>query len=121
VHPLLESSSLVDGKSSENAKPANFLRPLLQSLDTSSLPSYFWRSLASNLSPRVQEIMHRGGVSARTLRSNKDRVRDAVRECVNRGSQLPAGPLSRGKTVMTGSWEREAAVMVGSIIGVMGR
>lgn len=121
VHPLLESSGPVNGKSSENAKPANFLRPLLQSLDTSSLPSYFWRSLASNLSPRVQEIMHRGGVSARTLRSNKDRVRDAVRECVNRGSQLPAGPLSRGKTVMAGNWEREAAVMVGSINGVMGR
>jgi hypothetical protein len=121
VHPLLESLGPVNGKSSENAKSANFLRPLLQSLDTSSLPSYFWRSLASNLSPRVQEIMHRGGVSARTLRSNKDRVRDAVRECVNRGSQLPAGPLSRGKTVTAGNWEREAAVMVGSIIGAIGR
>lgn len=121
VHSLLESLGPVNGKSSENAKSANFLRPLLQSLDTSSLPSYFWRSLASNLSPRVQEIMHRGGVSARTLRSNKDRVRDAVRECVNRGSKLPVGPLSRGKTVMAGNWEREAAVMVGSIIGAIGR
>ncbi|OCK76348.1 hypothetical protein K432DRAFT_385513 [Lepidopterella palustris CBS 459.81] len=122
VHPLLEASASVDGPASEEkVTSANFLQPLLKCLDTSSLPSYFWRSLASNLSPRVQEILHRGGVSARTLRSNKDRVKDAVRECVNRGSQLPAGPLSRGKMGMAGNWEREAAVMVGSIIGVMGR
>jgi hypothetical protein len=116
THPLLDSSGSTDERKTEN-----FLQPLLYSLDTSSLPSYFWRSLASTLSPRVQEILHRGGVSARTLRSNKDRVRDAVRECVNRGSQLPAGPLSRGKTSMAGNWEREAAVMVASIVGSMGR
>ncbi|KAF2130041.1 hypothetical protein P153DRAFT_375637 [Dothidotthia symphoricarpi CBS 119687] len=90
---------------------SNFLQPVLHVLDTSSLPSYFWRSLASNLSPRVQEIMNRGGVSARTLRSNKDRVRDAVRECVMRGSQVVGGKGS------VGSWEREAAVMVGSVVG----
>jgi hypothetical protein len=112
-HPLLDEGS--------TAKAApNFLQPLLNALDTSSLPSYFWRSLASSLSPRVQEIMHRGGVSARTLRSNKDRVRDAIRDCVNRGSQLPSGSLGKGKAgkaVMAGNWEREAAVMVGSVTG----
>ncbi|KAF2242100.1 hypothetical protein BU26DRAFT_571336 [Trematosphaeria pertusa] len=110
-HPLLGEDS------AETRIAPNFLQPLLQSLDTSSLPSYFWRSLASNLSPRVQEIMHRGGVSARTLRTNKDRVRDAVRECVNRGSQLPGAPSGKGKAAVAGSWEREAAVMVGSILG----
>jgi hypothetical protein len=94
----------------------NLLQPVLQALDTSSLPSYFWRSLASNMSPRVQELMYKGGVSARTLRSNKDRVRDAVRDCVNRGSQLPSAPLSKGASTF-GGWEREAAVMVGSIVG----
>jgi hypothetical protein len=109
-HPLLD-----DGQTTK-AGP-NFLQPTLAALDTSSLPSYFWRSLASNLSPKVQEIMQRGGVSARTLRSNKDRVRDAIRECVNRGSQLPGAPLNKGKTVMAGSWEREAAVMVGAVTG----
>jgi hypothetical protein len=109
-HPLLDDGQVVNGA-------PNFLQPLLTALDTSSLPSYFWRSLASNLSPRVQEIMHRGGVSARTLRSNKDRVRDAIRECVNRGSQLPGAPLHKGKAVMAGNWEREAAVMVGAVIG----
>ncbi|KAJ4291119.1 Conserved oligomeric Golgi complex subunit [Kalmusia sp. IMI 367209] len=112
AHPLLHEISPTD-----KTAPNNFLQPLLHALDTSSLPSYFWRSLASNLAPRVQDIMHRGGVSARTLRSNKDRVRDAIRECVNRGSQLPGALSNKGKTATTGSWEREAAVMVSSILG----
>jgi len=115
AHPLFEAS----GAQSETS---NFLQPLLQALDTSSLPSYFWRSLASSLSSRVQEIMHRGGAPARTLRTNKDRVKEAVRECVNRGSQLPGGSSSgKGKgATAAGHWEREAAVMVGSIVGAMG-
>ncbi|KAE8838900.1 hypothetical protein HRS9139_03283 [Pyrenophora teres f. teres] len=106
-HPLLASTPHIQ-------TPSNFLHPLLQALDTSSLPSYFWRTLASNMTPKVQELMNRGGVSARTLRSNKDRVKDMVRDCVNRGSQL-SGALST-KT-MTVTWEREAAVMIGSIVG----
>ncbi|KAK3081281.1 hypothetical protein LTS18_008359 [Coniosporium uncinatum] len=115
-HILLEDASIT--------APPNFLQPLLQSLDTSSLPSFFWRTLASNLSPRIQEIVRGGGVSARTLRSNKDRIRDAIRTCVNRGSQLPNNVISRsrdGKTQAVGNWEREAAVMVGAIVGVLGR
>lgn len=108
-HPLLGSP-----KYANTEVPANFLQPILHALDTSSLPSFFWRSLASNLSPRVQELMNRGGVSARTLRSNKDRVKDMVRDSVNRGSQLP-GALSTKGVILT--WEREAAVMVGSILG----
>ncbi|KAF2259976.1 hypothetical protein CC78DRAFT_555806 [Lojkania enalia] len=122
LEALLESTKppmhliLDDGEKTGTAAP-NFLQPLLHALDTSSLPSYFWRSLASSLSPRVQEIMHRGGVSARTLRTNKDKVRDAIRDCVNRGSQLPGGPLNKGKVGMAGNWEREAAVMVGAVTG----
>ena len=117
VHPLLSSSITT------TTTPTNFLQPLLQALDTSSLPSYFWRTFASNMAPRVQELMNRGGVSARTLRSNKDRVKDMVRECVNRGSQLPSASSlsgsSRGGSSngTTATWEREAAVMVSSIIG----
>jgi len=106
-HPLLASTSQIQ-------PPENFLQPLLQALDTSSLPSYFWRTLASNMTPRVQELINRGGVSARTLRSNKDRVKDMIRDCVNRGSQLPGAFSSKNMTV---TWEREAAVMVGSIVG----
>ncbi|KAH5428932.1 conserved oligomeric golgi complex subunit 5 [Parastagonospora nodorum] len=108
-HPILDSPT-------NTSTAPHLLQPVLQTLDTSSLPSYFWRSLASNMSPRVQELMYKGGVSARTLRSNKDRVRDAVRDCVNRGTQLPSASLSKG-TGAVGGWEREAAVMVGSIVG----
>ncbi|KAF2444018.1 hypothetical protein P171DRAFT_432108 [Karstenula rhodostoma CBS 690.94] len=116
AHPLLQPIANESSRPDEEA-PSNFLQPLLHALDTSSLPSYFWRSLASNLAPRVQDIMHRGGVSARTLRSNKDRVRDAVRDCVNRGSQVPGALAGKGKAGAAGSWEREAAVMVSSISG----
>ncbi|KAK2808358.1 hypothetical protein FQN50_004743 [Emmonsiellopsis sp. PD_5] len=105
---------------------SNLLQPLLQSLDTSSLPSYFWRSLASSLTTRTQDIINRGGVSARTLRSNRERLREALRECVLRGSQLPSSSLSRmsdatGSPMVVGNWEREAAVMVSAVVGVLGR
>ena len=73
--------------------------------------------------PKVQDLMNKGGVSARTLKSNKDKVGDLVRECVNRGSQFPGtsafaakGSGSNNAAAAT-TWEREAAVMVSSIIG----
>jgi hypothetical protein len=126
-HPLLLSNQTATTTPS-TTQPTNFLNPLLRHLDTSSLPSYFWRSLASTLSSKVQEILNRGGVSARTLRSNKEKVREAVRDCVERGSRLPAQAASglkdadaQGGGGRQRNWEREAAVMVGSIVGVMGR
>ncbi len=122
LHPLLATISKPSDRTDElHRPPPNLLQPLLTALDTSSLPSYFWRSLASSLSTKVQDIVVRGGVSARTLRSNKDRVRDAIRDCVIRGSQLPAGAVIKGRGSSTGNWEREAAVMVGSVMGVLGR
>lgn len=108
-HPLFVSQEA-------STSPPNFLRPLLQSLDTSSLPSYFWRTLASNLESRAQDVINRGGVSARALRSNKDKVRDAIRGCVDRGSQVP-GKSGKGEKV--GGWEREAAVMVSAVVGAI--
>ena len=98
------------------SEPSNFLRPLLAALDTSSLPSYFWRSLAEGLAGRVSDLVGRGGVNARTLKSQRDRVRESIRDCVFKGSQGPGG--TRGRE---GAWEREAAVMVGSVIGALGR
>ena len=95
------------------AVTANLLQPLLAALDTSSLPSFFWRSLAAGLSSRVQEIVQKGGVSARTLKSQRDRVRESIRECVLRGCQGAKG--------VQGGWEREVSVMVGSVIGPLGR
>lgn len=104
-----------------------FLSLLLNALDTASLPSYFWRSLASSLSTRVSEILNRGGVSARTLRSQRETIRVDIRECVLRGSRLPrtvalgdARTAAKGDEVVE-NWEREAAVMVGSVVGLLGR
>ncbi|KAL8663295.1 MAG: hypothetical protein Q9168_008119 [Polycauliona sp. 1 TL-2023] len=94
----------------------NLLRPLLVALDTSSLPSFFWRSLAEGLGPRVADLMAKGGVVARALKSQRERVKDSVRECVLRGSQSPGD-----NTRKAGAWEREAAVMVGSVMGPVGR
>ncbi|KAI9691198.1 MAG: hypothetical protein M1822_008818 [Bathelium mastoideum] len=146
-HPLLQPPSRPTQSSSSSIKPTSstiavsattappkLLAPLLAHLDTAALPSYFWRSLAGALSARVQDILARGGVSARTLRSNRERVREALRECVGRGSQVPEGVGGVGMNVAAGTgkkggagagagagWEREAAVMVGAVVGVLGR
>ncbi|KAK2035462.1 hypothetical protein LX32DRAFT_762 [Colletotrichum zoysiae] len=100
-------------------KQTNMLQPLLAHLETGSLPSYFWRTMAGSLGQRVQEIVNRGGVAARTLRSNRASVGDAVRECVVRGCQMPSA--LKGKTRGEGNWEREVAVMVGSVVNNLGR
>ena len=123
-HPFVSLSS-----ESSSKPPANLLLHLHTYLDTPSLPSYFWRSLASALSPRVQDILSRGGVSARTLRSNRERLREELRECVLRGSQMPVGSRGSrtgvetdeggGAPLVVGNWEREAAVMVGAVVGVL--
>ncbi|KAI9929197.1 hypothetical protein ASPWEDRAFT_24960 [Aspergillus wentii DTO 134E9] len=124
-HPMLSSSSdrpTEQGATSKNNNN-NLLQPLLDSLDTPSLPSYFWRTLASSLTARVPEIVNRGGVSARTLRSNRDRLRADIKECVLVGSQLPAASMAidRGRVEGNRNWEREAAVMVGSVVGAFER
>ncbi|KAK3290907.1 Golgi transport complex subunit 5-domain-containing protein [Chaetomium fimeti] len=122
VHPLLQ------GKHAEQAA-GNLLQPLLAHLETGSLASYFWRTMAGSMAPRVQEIMSKGGVSARTLRTNRQTVGEAIKECVARGSQLPSAVAAaakgqgRGSEVDSGGkhWEREVAVMVGSIVNNLGR
>ena len=130
-HPLLISTTSKSQPPAENGplglNKTNLLQPLLQKLDTSSLPSYFWRSLASSLASRVQEIVNRGGVSARMLRSNRDRLRSEIKDCVLRSSQVSASSLlaEKGRSgtehMALGNWEREAAVMVSSIVGPLGR
>ena len=134
THPLLISSWPEDERqkhSNQNQseattttpnQPRNLLHPLLQSLDTSSLTSYYWRSLASSLTTRVQEIVQRGGGTARALRANREQVKSEVRECVLRGSRVPAAAAVAvgGREAMTtgvGKWEREAAVMVHAVVG----
>ncbi|KAK5942653.1 Conserved oligomeric Golgi complex subunit [Knufia obscura] len=117
-----EELDVEDGE--DASEDENLLEPLLSALDTSSLASYFWRSLASSLTPKVQEIINRGGVSVRTLRSNKDAVRSEIRDCVLRGSRMPATLMGHGMSgneEVVGNWEREAAVMVGSVLGPLNR
>ncbi|TQV98353.1 conserved oligomeric Golgi complex subunit 5 [Cordyceps javanica] len=100
----------------------NFLQPLLSQLETGSLASYFWRTMAGSLSTRVQDIVNRGGVVARTLRANKNNVGDAIRQAVGRGSQLPGSfvePKTKAKS--EANWDREIAVMVGSVVNNLGR
>lgn len=113
VHPLLPNLASEKG-------PGNFLQPLLGYLETGSLPSYFWRTMAGNLATRVQEILNRGGVSARTLRTNRDNVATAIRECVIKGCQPPSA-LAKTKGEKTGNWDREVGVMLGSVVGSLGR
>ncbi|KAG2412374.1 hypothetical protein HFD88_009931 [Aspergillus terreus] len=124
-HPLLPSTDRNGARSESQARDSaqknNLLQPLLNALDTSSLPSYFWRSLASSLASRTQEIINRGGVSARTLRSNRDRLKKEIKECVLRGSQLPPSIVGIEKGAGSRSWEREAAVMVSSVVNVLER
>ena len=117
LSPPNSSSIPEDEDDSAQRKKVPASMPLLQSLDTPSLPSYFWRTLASGLSPRVADLVSKGGPTARSLKANKDAIRDRVRECVLRGSRAPDG----GDKAKGGAWDREAAVMVGSVVGALGR
>ena len=124
THPLLPPTALKQAAAPEKG---NMLQALLAYLETGSLASYFWRTMASSLSTRVQEIVTRGGVAARTLRTNRTNVGDAIRECVINGSQLPSGVASgtKGRAKLgdaaKSGYEREVAVMVGSVTGHLGR
>jgi hypothetical protein len=117
LHPLLSPST-------SQQKQGTLLQPLLAHLETGSLASYFWRTMASSLATRVQEIVNRGGVAARTLKTNRASVGDAIRECVLRGCQPPSaivGAKGKAGRIEVGNWDREAAVMVGSVVNNLGR
>ncbi|KAK4118283.1 hypothetical protein N657DRAFT_694528 [Parathielavia appendiculata] len=111
-HPLLQ------GKQAQHAG-GNMLQPLLAHLETGSLASYFWRTMAGSMAPRVQEIVAKGGVSARTLKTNRQSVGEAIKDCVAKGSQLPSAVAAAAKGKGKGKeaeatgkhWEREVAVM----------
>ncbi|GAO15875.1 uncharacterized protein UV8b_07759 [Ustilaginoidea virens] len=108
-HPLLPTAA--------PQNPAPLIQLLLAHLETGSLASYFWRTMAGSLATRVQDILSRGGVVARTLRANKANVADAVRQAVIQGSQPPAAFVTgrNKRTVAGANWDREVAVMVGSV------
>lgn len=65
--------------------------------------------------------MMKGGLNARTLKSNRNAVRDIIRECVIKGCTAPAGIGAPKDKRPENVWEREVAVMVGSIMGPLSR
>lgn len=104
------------------------LQPVLDHLETSFLASYFWRTLAGSVSTRVQEMSQRGSSAARSLKLNKGPVQNAIRECVLKGSEKPIlkgqvnpNPVNPDQASQTKGWEREIAVMVGSVINNLSR
>jgi hypothetical protein len=136
AHPLLSPAvpppapaQAVEGKKEHAfSPPPNLLQPLLSQLETGSLASFFWRTMAGGVSVRVQEIISRGGVAARTLRTNKTMVGDAVAETVAAGSAAPSPPSSLTNLTKPdkarpndNKWEMETAVMVGSVVNNLGR
>ncbi|KAG5992488.1 hypothetical protein E4U54_003623 [Claviceps lovelessii] len=111
------SSSSSTTKTTTHKHPSPMIQPLLAHLETGSLASYFWRTMAGSLATRVQDIVHRGGVVARTLRANKTHVAESIRHAVLRGSRPPAAFIT-GKNkehAAEANWDREIAVMVGSV------
>jgi hypothetical protein len=129
-HALLqdevEAHSEAHAETNGKSTTKSLLTPLLDSLDTSSLPSYFWRSLAPDVGQRVSDLLGRGGVGARQLRGSKERLKDSLKEAVLRGCEgamadSQAGEKAKGNGKGKGGWEREVGVMVGSVLGPMGR
>ena len=114
AHPLLPAGA--------QKTQASLLQPLLAHLETSSLPSYYWRTMAGGMTSRVQEIIQRGGVVARTLRSNRSNVGEVIRHTVIKGCQPPTALSAvKSKEKTSGNWEREVAIMVGSVVNSLGR
>ncbi|KAK1832973.1 Golgi transport complex subunit 5-domain-containing protein [Podospora conica] len=130
LEAVLEATKTPEAAPGAKATTTTMLQPLLAYLETGSLASYFWRDMAGSLATRVQEIAAKGGTAARTLRANRSTVEKAIRECVIKGSRLPSSisaGAGRGKGKAEGEkegqWEREVAVMLGSLgaIGTPGR
>ncbi|KAJ6258931.1 hypothetical protein Dda_5826 [Drechslerella dactyloides] len=94
------------------------LTPLLVSLDTPSLTTHFFRTLASNLDPRVREIMSKGGLAAKTLRENRDRVRNGLRDCVIRGVNA-GNAASRGAEGAAAADGKGLEGLVGMMFGAV--
>ncbi|RKF74830.1 Conserved oligomeric Golgi complex subunit 5 [Golovinomyces cichoracearum] len=94
-------------------QPPNFLQSLLSHLEINSLPSWFWRSLAAGLNSKVMDLVNKGSASLRILRNNRNSVKEAIRQCVIRGIQVPG----ESNSALEVKWEREIAVMLGSITG----
>ncbi|KAF3908895.1 hypothetical protein AA313_de0206161 [Arthrobotrys entomopaga] len=104
-------------KKKKKEEPDSLLSPLLVSLDTPSLTTHFFRTLASNLDPRVREIMSKGGLAAKNLRENRDMVRNGLRDCVIRG--VNAGNAASSATGKVGADGKGLEGLVGMMFGAV--
>ncbi|KAK6524139.1 hypothetical protein TWF694_005801 [Orbilia ellipsospora] len=107
----------VDRRRKKKEEPDNLLSPLLISLDTPSLTTHFFRTLASNLDPRVREIMSKGGLAAKNLRESRDKVRNGLRDCVIRG--VNAGNAASSATGRVGADGKGLEGLVGMMFGAV--
>lgn len=115
-HPLSKSKS----RTPSMAQAPSFLLSLvLADLETTSLPSYFWLSMAGSLSTSMQDLVNRGGPSVRILKASKDKLRERIKRCISRSDEMPAALMDnvRGQREERKNWARETAVMTGAIIG----
>ncbi|KAK6335369.1 hypothetical protein TWF696_002148 [Orbilia brochopaga] len=114
------SARLDAGKEKRRKKEEaeTLLTPLLASLDTPSLTTHFFRTLASNLDPRVREIMSKGGLAAKNLRENRDKVRNGLRDCVIRGVNA-GNAASRGTERGTAADGKGLEGLVGMMFGAV--
>ncbi|KAF3192199.1 hypothetical protein TWF225_000461 [Orbilia oligospora] len=113
-----DETTEIGGPSSGKKKEPQetLLTPLLSSLDTPSLTTHFFRTLASNLDPRVREIMSKGGLAAKNLRDSRDKVRNGLRDCVIRG--VNAGNAAGSSSSRLGSTTQDGKGLEG-LVGMM--
>lgn len=103
-----EGGSVEKSDSDQENEKVTLLTPVLKQLDTTSLHRRFFGALATGLEPRVRDVVVRGGANARILRGAKEKVKSALRACVERGLEGVEG-------VEAGDREMEVAVMIGSL------
>jgi hypothetical protein len=104
---------------------SSLLPDILDTLDTPSLVSYFWRSLASNLSKKIADLAHQRPAVARYMRNSRNTLREGVSNMILRGSRLSdSGSTGAAAFIKEGAqskqqqrWDREIAVMTGAIVG----
>ncbi|KAI5776854.1 golgi transport complex component Cog5 [Geopyxis carbonaria] len=110
---LVALQTLLAGVVLDEDRKVALLDPVLELLDTKGLHTSFFRSVAAGLEAKIRDMVARGGANGRILRGAKERVRNALRACVERG-------LVGLEDGAGGRVEFEVAVMVGAA-GALGR
>ena len=98
--------------------PQSLLELLLMDLETTSLPSFYWLTMAGLLTTSMQDLVNRGGQNIRILKASREKLKECIRNCVIRSYTVPLASMESASLVaQPRTWEREAAVMIGAILG----